>query len=386
MEKELIEQYSKQLRKANRVAIVLPDVVGVDLLGSALALGVSFEKTGKQFAMFSASKDIPTLGFFDKQPQVHKAFGAAKELRVDVSNKHVAPKQVRYEKTDQGLSIFISPDSESKESFHEDDVTVVPAATNFDLLVVLGAANFEELGDLYSNSTQFFFNTTKIALSTKPEHEYFAAVNIIDTEAAALSEVIFDLLSENTDVLKNDIAATGLLAGITSKTQSFKDARTRPSTLTRAAKLVQHGARQQDIIQHLFKTKSFKLLQLWGRAMARIKSFPEQDFLYTVLTQQDFAKTKTGPDMLEAVSKDLVEMSSSYGLVAIAAELPNGVNILLAGLPHVKLRRVAKSLVDQAPASFDLTPLISNYRYLTIHLPDVELSKVEGLLKQNLSS
>lgn len=382
MEPELIEQYSQQIHKAKNIAIVLPEEVTVDQFCSGLALQNVLSGADKSAVLVSSSGRLPELKFFGNLPQVYSSINSTNELVIKVSNQRIEPKALRYEKADDGINIFIKPGDTAQGNFTSEDVSILPAAQSFDLLIIIGAASFEELGKSYSDNPQLFYNTTKIAVSTRADHEYFAAVNIVDTQAAAVSEIVFQLLLSRPEDLSSDLVLTGLLAGITAQTQSFRDSRTTPQTLSIAAKLVERGARQQDIIQYLFKTKSFALLQLWGRAMARIQSFPEINLLYTVITEQDFAKTNTTPELLEEVSKELVTMSNSSGLVAIAAQTKQGLKLLLAGLPHIRLRGLAVKLTNQTLNRPQI--LIGNYRYITIDLGDMHPGQIESFLKQNL--
>jgi nanoRNase/pAp phosphatase (c-di-AMP/oligoRNAs hydrolase) len=280
---------------------------------------------------------------------------------------------------------------------------------------MMGVSNMESLGELYQNNSEVFYQTTKIAISNNIDQEYYAAVTWVEATAASLTEQIGAWL-ENDQKINNDVMATALLAGIIEQTQSFRDPKTTPNTLELASKLIKHGAKQQEIIQHLFKTKPFNLLQLWGRAMARVQvnpentilysvltkqqtqSFrdpkttpntlelasklikhgakqqeiiqhlfktkpfnllqlwgramarvqvnPENTILYSVLTKQDFEKTHSSPQILTNVLKELVTMASSYQLVVLIAELENGVEVELAAPPHVKLKSLAR-LFDQ---------------------------------------
>jgi hypothetical protein len=143
---------------------------------------------------------------------------------------------------------------------------------------------------------------------------------------------------------------------------------------------VNAGARRQDIIRHLFKTKPFNLLQLWGRALARIKTIPEQKMLYTIITEQDFVKTDSTIELLPQVLQELATMASTYQLIAVAAKSKEGVSVYLAGRPHVQLRRLAKALDDTIEVMIE--PLNNNFNFVQINLANLNLEQAEDMISK----
>ena len=84
---------------------------------------------------------------------------------------------------------------------------------------------------------------------------------MVDIVAASTAEVVYEILKSRPSLIDED-AATALLAGITSKTNSFQSSSTTPDSFARAAELVQLGAHQQEIIRALFKTRAFAMVKL----------------------------------------------------------------------------------------------------------------------------
>ncbi len=396
MDLEILTKIDKIVAGANQIAIILPEKLNIDLVCSAQVLHQKLTVIdGKQVSIFSSAKKTPKLEFFpNHQLNIYSSLGSNNELTIKVSGQRVVPKQLRYEKKQNDLIIYIAPEinkqnsedgaSESKtltsnsgsEQFNLSDVEVFPAATGFDLLIILGAENLEGLGSLYQNTSEVFYNTPKISINNKIEQEYFATLTWVEAEVPSLSQLVGQwFLSSGDDSFKNDIISTGLLAGIISSTQSFSDPRTTPDTLALASKLVSSGARRQDIIKYLFKTKPFNLLQLWGRALARIKTFQENTILYTVITAQDFTKTKTDEQFLPDVLSEIISMANNYKLIILAAEVSGGVDLLFAAPPHIKIKQIAKNI--DPTFSGQAENLIGNYQYLKLNLPNFKLEDLE---------
>lgn len=375
MKTEIIEKIDGILRPIQRIAIILPERIGVDGLCAALALAKKLQLDSKVVAIFSAAKNLPELPFLSGHQTVYRDLVGGDEFTIRVSGKNAKPKQLRYEKEQDDLVIYITPES---GSFAESDVQAMSPARDFELMIILGASSLEQLGGIYTNNAELIFNTPKIVINNNLQQEYFGAVNWVESNASSLSEQLGSWLLTDEAAQREDLITTGLLAGIIDATQSFRDPRTTPQTLALAARLVGFGARRQDIIRHLFKTKSFPLLQLWGRALARIKTVPEQSLIYTLITEQDFIKTDSNLTYLPQVLQELVIMAANYQLVIMAAKLPAGVQVFLAGRPHIKLRLLAKQINPDMETV--LEPLNSHYYFVQFLLPNIDLEQAETVI------
>ncbi len=378
MDSDINLKINKTLTNSHQIAVVLPEQVSIDLISAALAIYKKLVNDGKQVTIFSSGPNIPKQEFIANQPIIRSNFGSAQELTIKVNGQSVKPKQIRYEKLHDDLFVYVTPEESSKQ-FTSDDVEVIPAVTSYDLLVILGADTLESIGKLYETNTELFFNTTKIAISNKLDQEYFGTITWVESDTPSISQQIAEwLLKDDQNILKDDFVATSLLAGIISATQSFSDPRTTPDSLAIAAKLVSNGARRGDVIKYLYKTKPFNLLQLWGRALARIKTFQNNSILYTVITAQDFAKTQTDSSYLAQVLSEIISMANNYQLIILSAESPTGVELLFAAPPHVKIKKIART-IDPTFAG-DGQPLIGNYRYLSLQLPNFKPEDLESMV------
>lgn len=375
MDQEILQKIDQALTPVKHVGIVLPERLGVDGLGAGMAIAKKLSLGGKAVTLFSSAKNLPTLNFFSSKPQVHQEISTGTEFAIKLSGSETKPKQLRYEKQGDDLLIYITPES---GQFKEQDVQVLPQAGNLDLLLIIGVSALEKIGSLYSAHTELFYNTPKIVINNQLDQEYFGSINWIESTASSISEQVAGWLLADEKINQDDIVTTGLLAGIIDSTQSFRDPKTTPRTLAVAADLVKRGARRQDVIQHLFKTKSFTLLQLWGRALARIRTAPQQELLYTLLTEQDFIKTESTPELLPQVLQELAIMASNYQLIALAAKTSQGAEIYLVGRAHIKLRQIAAQIDPTQTTT--LEPLNSHYYMVRLVLPDLALDQAEVLI------
>ncbi len=381
---------NKMIASSSQIAVILPEHLTIDVLCAGLALHHKITNIDqKSVSLFSSNKKVPSVEFIPlTNTSIYSNFGSSQELTVKISGQRIKPKQLRYEKKQDDLFIYIAPEvaevkdgepvAEAKNAqFTALDVEVFPPSSGFDLLIILGADNLEALGSLYENNSEIFYNTTKVAINNKIEQEYFATLTWVETDVPSLSQLLGQWFSDGA-ILKNDFISTSLLAGIISGTQSFSDPKTTPDTLALAAKLVSNGARRQDIIKHLYKTKPFNLLQLWGRALARIKTFQDNTILYTVLTEQDFTKSQTTPELLSQVVSEIITMANNYKLIILAAEVANGVDLIFSGPPHIKIKQLAKNINPTFTGQPEA--LVGNYQYIQLNLPNFKLEDLEPMI------
>lgn len=374
MNLETITKINKVIESAKQIALILPENGNIDELCSSVALQDYLKQQGKVAQIFTSNKDLPKLDFLQTYPKVFSNFGNSAEFTIKVRGNNAKPKQLRYEKENDDLLIYVTPES---GTLTEQDIELLPASQDFDLFIMIGVTNLEALGQLHHDRPELFYQTTKIAISNNIEQEYYAAITWVEPTSASLTEQIATWLEQDQKI-NNETIATSLLAGIIEQTQSFRDPKTTPNTLELASKLVRHGAKQQDIIQHLFKTKPFALLQLWGRSMARVKVANDDTVLYSMVTKQDFEKTQTDPKILPSVLKELVNMANSYQLVVLMAELTTGVEVMLAAPPHVKLKTLARLLDQDIQKEPEI--LVGNHNFLDFTLSNLTIDDAEKIV------
>lgn len=372
MEAETLIKINNAVSQANQIALILPELTSLDELCAAISLKEKFKLEGKVSHIFSSSVKVPETLFFNNPERVFSDFNKSSDLIIKVKGQNVSPAQLRYEKHNEDLLVYITP----KEGiFKESDVEVLPTIGKYDLLIILGAAALDQVGDLYKNNTEIFYSTPKISISNKIDQEYFSNITWVELESVSLCEQLAGWFGVETLSKQNDLINTALLAGIISETKSFRDPKTTPHCLSLAASLAKFGARQQDIIQYLFKTKPFNLLQLWGRALARIKTNSDKTLLYSVITKQDLEKTQTLPTDLPKVLEEIINMAGGYQIIALVVELSVGVEVLLAGQPHIKLKQLAHLL--DSNFNGEIEPLLGNFKYIKIPLPNLQVGEIE---------
>ena len=104
-----------------------------------------------------------------------------------------------------------------------------------------------------------FYETPVINIDHHASNNDFGQINLVDVVAASTTEVLYKVLLEaeqkyEKKLITEDVA-TLLLAGIITDTGSFQHANTSPKSMEVSAELLDLGARQQEIIKNIYKTK-----------------------------------------------------------------------------------------------------------------------------------
>mgnify|MGYP001800676438 FL=1 len=116
----------------------------------------------------------------------------------------------------------------------------------------------------------------------------YATATFSNVEKSSTCEMVYDLIEamSGTAQLTPEIA-TNLYTGIMTATGSFKYRSTTSATHTAAAKLIERGADNMAIHQHVFDSNSPSRLHLLGVALRNMVISPEYRTAYITLSQEE---------------------------------------------------------------------------------------------------
>ncbi|MBT3210535.1 MAG: hypothetical protein HN345_00830, partial [Planctomycetaceae bacterium] len=222
-----------------------------------------------------------------------------------------------YDKKDGELHIHLLPKTGAWEEKH---VATSTDSYRYDLIIGIGAADYESFGTTFKRYGDFFFETPLINIDHSPDNEHFGSINVVDMNAVSSTEVCHDLLKRLDASFIDEEIATMILTGMIHKTRSFKSPNVSPKTLKTASNLIAQGARRDEIVQQLYKTRTVETLRLWGRALARLKSDKKHGLVSTMLTRQDFVHAGTDEGALETIIEELITSTPEAQIAAIFYE------------------------------------------------------------------
>lgn len=322
MDKTPIQQAIELLRKSRSTLIALPPHPSTDAVAASLGLYLILEKLGKEAKVVCADFDLPPHHqFLPKSNEIHTDLAALRKFVISVNVSRAPVEELSYDIAGDTLNIFLTPKS---GFFEPSDVTARPAEYEYDLIVVLDCPTLESLGRIFDENAEFFYQTPIINIDHSAQNESFGQVNLLDLVATSVSEIVFELSREMPEAPLDEFISTSLLTGIISKTKSFQAPSVTPKALSIASHLISQGARREEIIQNLYRTKSISTLKLWGRALARLKTDLDDRLVWSLLTRDDFDRSGANEEALSGVIDELIVNAPAAEVTALLYEQADG--------------------------------------------------------------
>lgn len=321
--KNINEQIFQQIDKANNILITGAVKWNEEIIAGGLALQKFLTKINKKSdVIFDFSRDKVFI-----HPQVNqfsiltgfeniKTKYSDKGFVISLDTSKTKIDKIKYKANKNSLDFFITP---KLGTFSSDDVKTL-SNFDYDLIIVLGTSDIDSMSLLYQNSIDLFYEVPVINIDNKASNEEFGQINLIDLVSSSVSEILFSLFfKHNKNLIDKDISNC-LLSGIVYATKNFKSNIT-PNTLTNTTNLMSLGADKNKIVEKLYKSFSFDLLRLWGKALSRIKEHSNtKRLVWTTILENDFSETKMEESSLIRLFSEIKMNLPDFRIVVIFYE------------------------------------------------------------------
>lgn len=304
------------LKKANHVLVLPSSPIDGDCLGSALALYLALNKLGKQVTVVAEEKIPANYNFLPEVSAISDKLEFVRDFIVTIDCRDEKPKNVRQEIQGNKINIIVTPE---KQPITKEQVSFEEGAPPYDCIVTVDAADTGQLGKIYENFTEIFQLVPVINIDHHASNNSFGKFNLVDVMASATTVLVLPLIEALGVAIDADIA-TLLLAGLITDTSSFQNPNTTPDAFAIAAKLIGYGARQQEIIRNIYKTKKLSTLRLWGRTLTKIQNDEKYKIVWSVLTAKDFAELGGSADETEGVIDELMSNAPNAEIIFLLRE------------------------------------------------------------------
>lgn len=165
-------------------------------------------------------------------------------------------------------------------------------------------------------------DVTIVNIDHHKTNEMFGDYNVVEQGAASTSDVLYRFFDANRVKITKDMA-TCLLTGILTDTGNFSNRGTTVQSLEAASELLRYGARFRKIMTKLSEGVSVPTLQLWGRALERLKQDPATGFTTTAILWKDFQETGAAEEDGDGISNFLNSLNDTKA-VFLFRELEDG--------------------------------------------------------------
>ncbi|HBU07502.1 MAG TPA: hypothetical protein DEB09_05475 [Candidatus Magasanikbacteria bacterium] len=315
------EQIKKLLEGKKDILITFHKEGTGDMVASSVALALYLESIGKRVDIvvqdFVLAKN---LEFLKKAETIKANFSHLQKFVITVDTDKTGVHELSYDLKDEKLRIFVTP----KQGFlTRNDVRTAQSDFKYDIIFVLGTEDYAALGSIYDSNTELFYNKPVINIDNHAGNEHFGQINIIDSTATSVGEILADMFETIGSEHINEQVATALLTAIIANTHSFRTQNIKPYTLNLASKLMSLGADRDHIVQNLYRTRSLSTLKLWGQALSHIQHDKSIGLVWTTITRDDFVRSGAETNELYDIVDELISNSPEASLTLLFYEQNN---------------------------------------------------------------
>lgn len=298
------EQLHKFIDSSKEVIIFIPENPSFDAIGSAWALSIFLSKKNIKTTVVSPDQDENKVAFLPKPENVISTISGAREFVLSFNTTRNKITGLRQETVGDFFNVYLTPE---KGSIDPRDFSFILAKFKYDLIIVLDSPDLENLGKVYINNSDLFFEVPIVNIDHRSNNENFGQINLVDSKASSCAEILKTALENIDSNIIDESIATCLLTGIIGATNNFQRKNTTPKALLNAAELMDKGADQQGIIRFMYKTQPLNILKLLGRVMSKLNWEEKHKLAWTTLSIEDFVQSRSTSENLPIILEKLQE-------------------------------------------------------------------------------
>lgn len=236
-----------QINKAKSIYILLPENPSTDMVASGLGLYLGLQNHAKDQKDVFIACPTPMRVEFSRLVGVDKIAAQLGNRNLVISFDYIQDsiEKVSYHVEGDKFNLVIQPKNGVKP-LSSQNVNYSYAGAAADLVFIIGASNFANLGSFYEAEKKLFTDSETVSLD-RGVVAPFARQHLSDAESNSISELVIQLLDNLKVDVKDDIA-TNLMAGIDATTGRLGATSVTAQTFTLAARLIQNGAVRQPVI------------------------------------------------------------------------------------------------------------------------------------------
>ncbi len=319
MENNTQEQILNLIDKSQNILLLTHAKADCDGLGSMISMYLALQGLGKNIVAATNDPAPDSLSFLPSINIVQNSV-ASNNFIISLDIQKTPLNKIKYKLTEDKstINIIVTP---KIGRFKNEDVKLGQEEVNFDLIITFDTGNLEHLGPIYDDNAELFFKTPLINIDHHASNTDYGQINHVDMVAASTTEVMIGLL-ENMEKrygkkFLNEDVATLLLAGLITDTGSFQHANTSPKAMEVAAKLLGMGARQQEIIKNIYKTKKLSTLKLWGTVLSKVETDPVYRLVWSSISKNDLNETGASAEESEGIIDDLLSNAPGAEIIML---------------------------------------------------------------------
>ena len=149
----------------------------------------------------------------------------------------------------------------------------------YDLIIVVDCSDIDRIGSVLDE-----YGEPDINIDHHPTNTNFAKLNLVQDDAVATAEMVYDIVK----ILQLPITlpiAEALLTGLLTDSLGFRTSNSSPKALRFAAELQEQGANLPYLYRKAMVEKSFEAMKYWGQGLSKLVL--EDRLAWTSLSLED---------------------------------------------------------------------------------------------------
>lgn len=315
---------TQAIEQHQRLLIVPHANVDPDGISSALACGEMFRSLGKEVTVLCPDPLPEVLSFLPGFETLQREIAESQNFIITVHlDEGVEVDKLRYAVEDRKVNIIVVP---KKGKIQASQIAFQPGERPYDLIVAVDTADVALFGTTYSEHVDLFSEVPILNIDHHISNTQYGQIQLIDPTAASATEVLYSWFLQHPDWKTRITAdmATLLLTGLITDTRSFQNPNTTPRSLEIASELLDRGARQQDIIQQIYKTKPLSTLKIWGRALNHIQMDAKDRIVWSSISTEDLQEMESSSKETHGILDELISTIPDADVYVLFTELEEG--------------------------------------------------------------
>ena len=297
-------QISEKIKEANNILLISKQHYSGDDIATLLAWHIFLNNLDKKNDMVIGDFNLRSqYKFLNHTNKIKNGLQKLKKFTIAVDISQTKLDEFTYDIEDQELLLYLTP---AKGFINSKDVKFKNTDFKYDLIICMGAQDYEALGTVHQENADFFYQVPLINIDNNHQNERFGNINEIDITRTSVADISYDIMQQINKNLINKEIAQCLLTGVIDATKSFKTSSVSPQTLHLASDLINLGADRKEIVDQLFNTKSIPMLKLWGRVLARLKVNNQYKLAWSVINQNDFIRSGANEEDITGVVEEII--------------------------------------------------------------------------------
>ncbi|MFH1444631.1 MAG: bifunctional oligoribonuclease/PAP phosphatase NrnA [Candidatus Peregrinibacteria bacterium] len=374
---------TRAIEEHQRILVVCHANVDPDALSGALSCFQLFRALGKDVTVVCPDSPPESLQFLPGFDRIEGELMDSQNFIITINlEEGVEVDKLRYTVEDHRVNIIVSP---RNGHIRPQQISLGEGEQRYDLIVVVDTADLPLLGSLYLQHVDLFSSVPMLNIDHHISNTRYGQLQLIDTTSASVTEVLYHWFMHVPgwrEKLTGDLA-TLLLTGLITDTRSFQNPNTTPRSLEVAAELLDMGARQQEIIQNIYKTKPLTTLKIWGRALNHIQVDDQSKIAWSIVSREDLSEMGAQSKEVSGILDELISTIPDADVHVIFVEMEDGeIKASLRSSPAIDANMLAAQLFrgggHPRAAGFRL-PAAANFQIATLEA----VQKIrEGMTRQ----